>query len=79
MNDPIGEASDRCSRFIADIIQVCRQHRVLLFVDENTDIEEARFEEQSPNFGYTLDIGDLEYNIRMALWDDLNGVNTSGE
>ena len=80
-NDPNGDAIDRCSNFISDIIDVCRKHRVLIEIDGSTDVDEARFEEQSrcpSGCGYTLGIGDIENNVRLALWNEFHGVESDG-
>ena len=47
LDDPGGDAIERCSNFISDIIDVCRKHRVLIQVDEAYGGNEAEFEEQT--------------------------------
>lgn len=77
--DPGGDAIKRCAEFVDDIIAVCRKHRVLITVDDDTDLEDATFEEHSTcpsGTSWVLGIGDLENNVRLALWNELNGVES---
>jgi hypothetical protein len=70
------EASDRCSDFIEAIIDVCREHRVLIRIDDLDAAEHVYFEEHSSHpgkDGWLLGIDDLEYNIRLELEKEFNG------
>jgi hypothetical protein len=78
-SDPNRDAADRCSDFIGEIIEVCRKYRVLIKLDEPDFSEEAYFEEHSvctSGHGWTLGVGDLENNIRLALWDEIHGIES---
>lgn len=68
----MNEASDRCAAFIADIVEVCKKHRVMMRLDED-EVESLVFEEHPPaggsGFGFILEAEDLEGAIRDAVWD----------
>lgn len=75
-DDPMGKSIDRCAAFLADMVALCRKHRVLLTLDEYDDVA---FEEQplpTQGFGFISLIGDVEESVRLALWDEFHGVRS---
>lgn len=70
---PEREASDRCSDFLEELTDLMRKHQVMIGEDlpeEDVFFEECRRDTES---SWVLDIGDIEYTTRLALWDELKG------
>lgn len=65
------DAADRCADFIADVVEVCKKHRVMLKLDDMCDFEAVEFEEHPENdqYGFILGASDLEDSVRLAVWD----------
>ena len=71
-DDPSGDAINRCSEFIHSLVDVCREHRVLINYDDASG--EFTFEEQSncpSGHGYILDMNTVETSVRLELFEEL--------
>ena len=72
--DPECDADKRREAFIADIVEVCKKHRVMIDMDDD-DPESFSFEEHDPSssFCFLVDIFDLERSIREKVWPVVYG------
>lgn len=70
----VEDAADRCAVFIADIVDVCKKHRVMLKLADMCDFEVVEFEEHpvDDQYGFILGACDIEDAVRTAVWDVLH-------
>lgn len=70
MPDPV----ERCSAFIDAMIELCRNHRVMIELDEACPIEAVEFTEKSNDpsgAAFILGAADLANSVNKALFDEL--------
>lgn len=68
-----GECASRRSQFLADLVQVCRSHRVLVDEPDCDACDPAiTFREHRDGDSFTVDAAEVERTLREALWDGLN-------
>lgn len=67
----MANADKRREAFIADIVGVCKKHRVMVKVDDLIDFDTTEFEEHPENDGYSFCFGvsEIEESVRLAVWD----------
>lgn len=82
-------ADDRRKAFIADIVEVCRKHRVMLMPDceESFDFDddgERKYEfveypsrdvRREDGFSFCVGFWDVEEAVRMACWNMIHGLD----
>lgn len=67
-------AQARRQQFIDDIVEVCKKHRVMIEFPEDgewMDTDEVGFAEETQcksGIGFFVDIGELEDEVRLAVW-----------
>jgi hypothetical protein len=76
MSEPV---EDRCDRFVEAMVDLCREHSVMLEYDEDSD--EFTFMEEPDEHGFSFFIGvaDLEESVRLALWHEFHGISKEEE
>lgn len=64
-------AMDRREKFVSDIVEVCKKHRVLIECGEDEyDIPSFDEHPTKSGFGFSANIIDLEHDVRNAVWSN---------
>jgi len=70
----------RMKKFIQDIVEVCKKHRVTLEVNDGYDFETFQFHEHSENtdgYSFIVDMNEMEDDIRLAVWDTIHSPKST--
>jgi hypothetical protein len=78
VSDEINETDVRREKFIADIIDVCKKHKVMMDPDGSEwlgmDADLISFLEADPSKSelFTVEISEIEEAVRIAVWPDVH-------
>lgn len=80
MDSPV---KDRRDQFIQDIIEVCRNHRVLIRADwealeslADSNLPMFCENHKDSQFNFNVNIADLEHAVRIANWDEIHDTQS---
>jgi hypothetical protein len=68
------EAKERAAAFLADMVELCRKHRAMVYLDGEGEDADVEFVEQpigTSGYMFSVGIAEIEEAVRRELWKEL--------